>query len=99
MGYYDSTESCTRVHRKELYCEVCLKWIFTYVSIFLNLTIRSRHIRNNLSPEVLKLAERYMCDTRGDLWGFLKEVDETMKRYSKNIEESQNRYVQDLCFE
>lgn len=43
-------------------------------------TVRSRHIRANLSPEVLVLAERYMTQTKGDLWGFLKEIDETMKR-------------------
>ena len=53
--------------------------------------VRSRHIRNNLSPQVLVLAERYMTKTNGDLWGFLKEVDETMKRLSKTIEENQER--------
>ena len=53
--------------------------------------VRSRHIRNNLSPEVLVLAERYMTKTNGDLWGFLKEVDMTMKRLSKTIEENQQR--------
>ena len=53
--------------------------------------VRSRHIRNNLSPQVLLLAERYMTKTNGDLWGFLKEIDDTMKRLSQTIEENQSR--------
>lgn len=57
-----------------------------------NTIVRSRRIRNNLSVHVLKLAERYICGPKGDLWGFLKEVDETLKRYSQNIEETQQRY-------
>jgi hypothetical protein len=56
-----------------------------------NSTVRSRRIRQNLSAHVLKLAERYMCGTKGDLWGFLKEVDETLKRYSRDIEDTQQR--------
>ena len=45
---------------------------------------------------MLKLAERYMCRTKGDLWGFLKEVDETMKHYSRNVEETIQRYLTKL---
>jgi hypothetical protein len=33
-----------------------------------------------------------MCRDGGDLWGFLKEVDEAMKRYTKSIEENQQRF-------
>jgi hypothetical protein len=32
-----------------------------------------------------------MCGTKGDLWGFLREVDDTMKKFSHTIEESEQR--------
>ena len=39
---------------------------------------KSRAVRNNLSKDVLRLAERYLI--KGDLWGFLREVDDELKR-------------------
>jgi hypothetical protein len=51
--------------------------------------VTSMHIRSHLSPEVLQMAERYIKNTGGDIWGLMREVDETLKRYSRNVEDSQ----------
>jgi hypothetical protein len=40
--------------------------------------VRAANIRNGLSAPVLHLAERYM--QKGDMWGFLREVEESLAR-------------------
>ena len=40
--------------------------------------VRAAKIRNGLSAPVLHLAERYM--QKGDMWGFLREVEEGLAR-------------------
>ena len=40
--------------------------------------VRAAKIRNGLSAPVLHLAERYM--QKGDMWGFLREVEESLAR-------------------
>lgn len=47
--------------------------------------LRSIRIRQGLSLEVLNKAERYLTKGR-DLWGFLKDIDETIKRQQRELE-------------
>ena len=45
--------------------------------------IRSLKVRKNISKRVLLLAEKYLQG--GDLWGFLKEIDDEFTRLGKEI--------------
>ncbi len=43
-----------------------------------------------MEPVLLKMVERYMSK-QGNLWGFLNEVDFTIKRLKSEIKESETR--------
>ena len=46
---------------------------------------RSRAIRTELSRDVLRMAEKYLL--KGDLWGFLRDVDDELKRAQVEAQE------------
>ena len=46
---------------------------------------RSRAIRSELSRDVLRMAEKYLL--KGDLWGFLRDVDDELKRAQVEAQE------------
>lgn len=52
--------------------------------------VRSRHIRNRLDPELLRMVERYLT-RKGDLWSFLEGVDDMLTRLKRTIDENQKR--------
>jgi hypothetical protein len=54
-----------------------------------NTIIKSLYIRKGLSTKVLKLAERYL--DKGDLWGFLKEVNEGYERLNSELDNTEER--------
>ena len=43
-----------------------------------------------MEPGLLKIVERYMSK-KGNLWGFLNEVDFTIKRLKSDLKESETR--------
>lgn len=51
--------------------------------------LRSMRIRKSLSKEVLRVTERYL--TKGDLWGFLKEINDELGRLNGVIVQNQLR--------
>ena len=51
--------------------------------------LRSMRIRKSLSKEVLRVTERYL--TKGDLWGFLKEINDELGRLNGVIVQNQQR--------
>jgi len=51
--------------------------------------LRSMRIRKSLSKEVLRVTERYL--TKGDLWGFLKEINDELSRLNGVIVQNQQR--------
>lgn len=51
--------------------------------------LKSMKIRQTLSKEVLRIAERYL--QHGDLWGFLKDINDELKRSNDVIAENQAR--------
>jgi hypothetical protein len=51
--------------------------------------LRSLCIRKQLSPALLRLAEKYFV--RGDIWGFLKDLDEELRRSQRAAEETEQR--------
>jgi len=51
--------------------------------------LKSMKIRHNLSTEVLRIAEKYL--KHGDLWEFLKNINDELKRSNDIIAENQAR--------
>jgi len=51
--------------------------------------LKSMKIRQNLSTEVLRIAEKYL--KHGDLWEFLKNINDELKRSNDIIAENQAR--------
>ena len=51
--------------------------------------VRSLRIRKSISKRVLLLAEQYL--QRGDLWSFLKEIDDEFARLGKEINHTKQR--------
>ena len=51
--------------------------------------VRALKIRSTLSGPVLHLAERYMKS--GDMWGFLREVEQSLGRLHREIKENEER--------
>ena len=52
--------------------------------------LRSMQIRKALSKEVLRIAEKYLKE--GDLWGFLQEINEELKRSNEDNLRNQASY-------
>lgn len=51
--------------------------------------IRSLKIRQSLSPEILRHAEKYLL--KGDIWGFLSNINDDIRRAKHDLRDQQER--------
>ena len=63
------------------------KWARGYIAR--KTVVKSMQIRDTISPDLLRLAEKYLH--RGDLWSFLRQIDDGFSRLRKEITEAAAR--------
>lgn len=95
-GFADRSRHRRRLQREaDLQLEEVKRWSILSIQkvargfIARKTFVRSYQIRKQLSKEVLRIAESYLKN--GDLWGFLKDINDELKRANEEIKDNTKR--------